>query len=54
MSGRLPTKAAPTGNAQERITMLAINISRDTGMPIKDLMQQLQGPVPAGAQDEKR
>lgn len=33
--------------------LLAVTISRDTGLPIKDLVRQLQGPVPAAANDEK-
>jgi hypothetical protein len=32
---------------------LAINVNRETGTPIKDLMLQLQGPTPAGAEDKK-
>jgi hypothetical protein len=32
---------------------LAVTINRDTGMPIKDIMQRLQGPMPAAA-DEKQ
>lgn len=35
-------------------SMLAINVSRDTGAPIRDLMRQLQGPVPAAADNEKK
>lgn len=34
--------------------LLAINIYRDTGTPVKDLVRQLQGPVPAGAENEQR
>jgi hypothetical protein len=34
-------------------SMLAINVNRETGTPIKDLMLQLQGPTPAGAEDKK-
>ena len=32
--------------------LLAVNVHCDTGMPIKDLVKQLQGPIPASA-DEK-
>lgn len=38
---------------QRATNLLAINIHRDTGAPVKDIVRQLQGPVPAGAQDEK-
>jgi hypothetical protein len=47
----------PSVANQETLTnaasMLAINVSRETGAPIKDLMRQLQGPVPAAADSEK-
>ncbi len=45
---------ANVDNFKRASSMLAININRDTGMPIRDLMQKLQGPVPATAQDEKQ
>jgi hypothetical protein len=48
-----PTEAA-LSTLQRATALLSVNISRDSGMPVKDIMQRLQGPVPAGAQDEKR
>lgn len=34
--------------------LLAANIHRDTGMPMRDLVRQLQGPVPSNAQDKQQ
>lgn len=45
---------ANVDNFKRATSLLAININRDTGMPIRDLMQKLQGPVPATADSEKQ
>lgn len=42
--------AAALGRAT---SLLALNISRDTGMPMRDIIQRLQGPMSAGAQGEQ-
>lgn len=38
---------------QRATALLAANIHQDAGLPIKDVIRRLQGPVPAGANDEK-
>lgn len=48
-----PGSIANIENYKRATAMLSVNISRETGSPIKDIMRQLQGPVPAGA-DEKQ
>lgn len=35
-------------------TLLALNVQRDTGVPVKDLIRQLQGPVPVAADDKQK
>ncbi len=35
-------------------SLLAINVHRDVGMPIRELTRQIQGPIAAGAGDEKQ
>lgn len=49
----MPGSVARIETYKRATGLLAVNISRDTGMPIKDLVKQLQGPVPAAADDEK-
>ncbi len=33
--------------------LLAVNIHQDTGMPVKELIRQIQGPVPTNAEDKR-
>lgn len=53
-------KAATIGTAATMITyrrasaLLAANIQRDVGAPMKDIMLQLQGPIPAKAEDKNQ
>jgi len=49
----VPGSVANIENYKRATAMLSVNISRETGSPIKDIMRQLQGPVPAAA-DEKQ
>lgn len=35
-------------------SMLAVNVYRDVGMPVKDIVRQLQGPVPVAAENENQ